>query len=229
MPSGFPKPRKTPVQERSAERVTAMLDVCGELLDEIGYRALTTTLIAERARVPIGSVYQFFADKHELADSLAARHLGDLLDRIDDPFDPERLSYPADCSHEALPGQPPDDWWQLFSTFYDELVTSYRTEPGCRVLSLGTDSTLWSPGTRPHPHDVIIDHLTAYFEKYPHLTEIPEWTRLGARWGVEILHALVAAAFRADPDGDTGVLSDGRVHARHILTGYFTVRRAGHR
>lgn len=52
--------RRRPAQRRSARRVERMLDACAELLDEAGYDALSTTRIAERASVAIGSVYQFF-------------------------------------------------------------------------------------------------------------------------------------------------------------------------
>ncbi|HEY8481182.1 MAG TPA: TetR family transcriptional regulator, partial [Spirillospora sp.] len=50
--------RRRPAQRRSAERVQRMLDACAEILDEDGYDGLTTTRIAQRADVAIGSVYQ---------------------------------------------------------------------------------------------------------------------------------------------------------------------------
>ena len=38
--------RRVPVQGRSVARVQRMLDACAELVDEIGYEALTTTLLS---------------------------------------------------------------------------------------------------------------------------------------------------------------------------------------
>src|SRR4029450_9420731 len=65
--------RRVPVQGRSVARVQRMLDACAELVDEVGYEGLTTTLLAERAEVAIGSVYQFFPDKRALVHALALR------------------------------------------------------------------------------------------------------------------------------------------------------------
>ncbi|GGS01540.1 hypothetical protein GCM10010252_45210 [Streptomyces aureoverticillatus] len=59
--------RRVPVQRRSAERLTRILDACADLLDETGYEDLTTRLVAERAGVPIGSVYRFFGNKRALS------------------------------------------------------------------------------------------------------------------------------------------------------------------
>ena len=67
--------RRVPVQGRSVARVQRMLDACAELVDEVGYEGLTTTLLAERAEVAIGSVYQFFPDKRAIVQALRA---GDL-------------------------------------------------------------------------------------------------------------------------------------------------------
>ena len=41
--------RRVPVQGRSVARVARMLDACADLVDEVGYDGLTTTMLAERA------------------------------------------------------------------------------------------------------------------------------------------------------------------------------------
>src|SRR5690349_19916436 len=75
-------PRRRPMQRRSAERYQRILNVCAELLDEVGFAGLTTTAVAKRAEVPIGTVYQFFADKSALVHALAARNLQNYMDRL---------------------------------------------------------------------------------------------------------------------------------------------------
>ena len=60
--------RRAPVQRRSAERLTRSLDACADLLDEVGYDALSTRAVALRAGVPIGSVYRFFGNKRQMAE-----------------------------------------------------------------------------------------------------------------------------------------------------------------
>src|SRR4051794_40358814 len=67
--------RREPVQRRSAARVSSILDACATLLDEFDYDELTTSKIAERAGVPIGSLYQYFPDKRAVVQSLTMRNL----------------------------------------------------------------------------------------------------------------------------------------------------------
>ncbi|CAM5565777.1 TetR family transcriptional regulator [Streptomyces badius] len=77
-----PDLRRAPVQQRSADRLARILDSCAGLLDETGYEQLTTRAVAERAEVPIGSVYRFFSNKRALVDALALRNLDAYADRI---------------------------------------------------------------------------------------------------------------------------------------------------
>jgi len=58
--------RKRPTQARSQARVASILKATGALLGEVGYAELTTNLIAERAKIPVGSIYQFFASKDDI-------------------------------------------------------------------------------------------------------------------------------------------------------------------
>lgn len=78
--------RRVPVQGRSVARVQRMLDACAELVDEVGYEGLTTTLLAERAEVAIGSVYQFFPDKRAIVQALALRNMEAYLERLSARF-----------------------------------------------------------------------------------------------------------------------------------------------
>jgi AcrR family transcriptional regulator len=62
--------RKKPLQARSRARVAAILKAAGSLLGEVGYDGLSTNLIAERAQVPVGSIYQFFEGKDDIVAAL---------------------------------------------------------------------------------------------------------------------------------------------------------------
>ncbi len=66
--------RRTPRQARSQERVNRILDVAEDLFARLGYAATTTNAIAAHARVPIGSLYQFFPDKTAILQALALRY-----------------------------------------------------------------------------------------------------------------------------------------------------------
>lgn len=68
---------RAPQQERSRRRVAALLDAAADEFAEHGFTGATTTGVAARANVPIGSLYQWFPDKEALLYGLADRHLTD--------------------------------------------------------------------------------------------------------------------------------------------------------
>ncbi len=76
------EPRRVPSQDRSRKRVDAILDALAELMVERGFEAINTHHVAERANVPVGTLYQFFPNKYALASALSRRYIekyGDIL------------------------------------------------------------------------------------------------------------------------------------------------------
>ena len=55
--------RRTPQQNRSADLVAAILEAAVQVLSRHGAQGFTTTRVAERAGVSIGSLYQYFPNK----------------------------------------------------------------------------------------------------------------------------------------------------------------------
>ena len=84
--------RRRPVQQRSAARVERMLEACAKLIDEVGYDGVTTTLIAERAGVAVGSLYQFFPDKRAVVQALTTRNLDRFMELISQRWRPPSWS-----------------------------------------------------------------------------------------------------------------------------------------
>lgn len=55
--------RKSPSQTRSRRRVELILDSARELLRDDGLSGFTTTAIADRAGIPVSSLYQYYPNK----------------------------------------------------------------------------------------------------------------------------------------------------------------------
>lgn len=75
--------RRVPTQERSRRRVADLLDGAAELVEEKGVEALSTRAIAERAGVPVASLYQYFADKEDVLLALLDRAMVETSERVE--------------------------------------------------------------------------------------------------------------------------------------------------
>ncbi len=69
------KPRKMPRQKRSLATVEAIFQATIQVLQTKGASNLTTTQVAERAGVSVGTMYQYFPHKHALLYALLQKHL----------------------------------------------------------------------------------------------------------------------------------------------------------
>jgi len=99
------EPRKTPRQARSEATVEAIHTATIQVLLTEGLHRLTTTRVAERAGVSVGTMYQYFPHKQALLYALNERYLDRVAQRLE-----------AACKEQhgaALPGM------------VDALVTAY--------------------------------------------------------------------------------------------------------
>jgi len=77
------EPRKTPIQTRSAITVDAISEATIQVLLSGGPDQLTTTRVAERAGVSVGTLYQYFPNKHALLFSVLEQHLNRVADAVE--------------------------------------------------------------------------------------------------------------------------------------------------
>jgi AcrR family transcriptional regulator len=190
--------RRAPVQRRSAERLTRILDACAELLDEVGYDALSTRAVALRAGVPIGSVYRFFGNKRQMADALAQRNLERYSERVT-----ERLK-------KAGKG----DWRAAMDAVLDEYLAMKRTAPGFSLVDFGNQIPV---GTRhAEPNTRVADRLTGLLAGYLGRTPDDDLRRVFLV-AVESADTLVQLAFRTDPEGDEAIIHETRELLRAYL------------
>jgi AcrR family transcriptional regulator len=67
--------RNTPKQERSHRKVEHILGIAETLIAEVGFENATTNMIATRAGVSVGTLYQFFKSKEAILEEMATRYL----------------------------------------------------------------------------------------------------------------------------------------------------------
>jgi AcrR family transcriptional regulator len=77
------EPRKSPVQARSAASVDAILEATIQVLLSVGKERLTTTRVALRAGVSVGTLYQYFPNKSALLQAALSRHLNEVADAVE--------------------------------------------------------------------------------------------------------------------------------------------------
>ncbi|EMJ81664.1 transcriptional regulator, TetR family [Leptospira borgpetersenii serovar Hardjo-bovis str. Sponselee] len=112
-------PRKEPSRKRSINRVQRILDVVVGLLEKNGVEAITTNMIAAEASIPIGSLYQYFPNKHAVLNAVGQRH----LERIN--------SMLSEIFQSDLTGK---SWEDLVDLVIDSFANFYLTEPGFAPL-----------------------------------------------------------------------------------------------
>ncbi|MEU5307256.1 TetR family transcriptional regulator [Streptomyces sp. NPDC021562] len=197
MPPATPL-RKAPVQRRSAERLTRILDACADLLDEVGYDELSTRAVAVRAGVPIGSVYRFFGNKRQMADALAQRNLERYTERVT----------------ERLKDAPRGDWRAAMDAVLDEYLAMKRTAPGFSLVDFGNQIPVGDRHAEPNHRvaDRLTDLLAAYLGRLP--DDVLRRTFLVA---VETADTLVHLSFRMAPEGDEAIIAETRELLRAYL------------
>jgi AcrR family transcriptional regulator len=77
------EPRKSPVQARSTASVDAILEATIQVLLQVGKEQLTTTKVAQRAGVSVGTLYQYFPNKSSLLKAALKRHLDDVAEAVE--------------------------------------------------------------------------------------------------------------------------------------------------
>lgn len=75
--------RKQPRQARAVATLSTIFEAAIQVLVSDGPRRLTTTRVAERAGVSVGSMYQYFPHKEALFYALNERYLVTLAERIE--------------------------------------------------------------------------------------------------------------------------------------------------
>ncbi|WP_211764450.1 TetR family transcriptional regulator [Kutzneria sp. CA-103260] len=194
--------RRKPVQQRSAQRVERMLEACASLIEELGYDGVTTTLIAERAGVAVGSLYQFFPDKRAVVQALTLRNLERFMANVVQRFDSAELEH----------------WWDAVDSMFDVYVEMHRTVPAFSRLHFGdvVDTRLLDDGKDNNA--VIAEGLASLIsERFGRsMAEL----QLPVAVAIEAADGVLKFAFRRNDSGDQIVVDE----AKALIKGYLSTR-----
>lgn len=179
-----------------------MLDSCAELIDEVGYDALTTTMIAKRAGVAVGSLYQFFPDKRAVVQALTQRNFEHFMQAVR-----ERLSS-IDTTH----------WWDIVDTLLDVYLQMHRELPGFAKVHFGDVVDVHLLDEDRDNNRVVADSLVALLTD--HLDLPRDRIALPVMLGVEASDALLKFAFRRNPRGDQVIVDE----TKYMIKGYLESR-----
>jgi AcrR family transcriptional regulator len=115
--------RHQPTQKRSRDRVAYILHAAELVFQRVGYDAATTNAIAEEAKIPIGSLYQYFRNKKSILITLTEKYSGELR-----AIFKEHFSFPV--TKESI--------YQLADRLIEQICNFYLNHPAFRVVFYGS-------------------------------------------------------------------------------------------
>ena len=122
-------PRRRPAQQRSRERFDRILAAARTVLVDVGFESFTFDEVAKRAEVPIGTLYQFFANKYVLICELDRQDAAGIVSEL----------------RSFATRVPALQWPDFLDEFIDHLAGLWRDDPTRRAVWHAIQST---PATR---------------------------------------------------------------------------------
>jgi AcrR family transcriptional regulator len=149
------RPRRQPSQDRAKVRLEKILAATRAILLESGIGGVTTATIAERAGVPVGSVYQYFPNKKAILLELYR----DYLERLHELL--ERFERTG----------PYEEGWEVFNERLLAAVRRAESRENVESVLLAASQTF------PELQDYQAAHLERIVETWARILQ-----RLGSRW-----------------------------------------------
>src|SRR5215469_15155381 len=192
--------RREPRQARSRARLAQILAAADAILAEEGVEALTIRRIAERAGVPVGTLYQFFPDKGSVVDAVAHAYIAE-FDRLVEGL----VTSAAD-----------GDWSDPVGRIVDEFVALYRSHPGYVALWSGRHLSPELARADEANNQLIAAGVARILSEHVGVAAGPA-LELAVQVAVRVADGLLQYAFSLSPTGDEAVLTELKTMLRMYL------------
>jgi AcrR family transcriptional regulator len=199
-PGAYPL-RRTPTQDRASRQVERILDAACADVVERGYDAASTSSIAKRAEIAVGSVYRYFPDKRTLIQAIERRNQHRYTEAVR-----ERLASVG-------------DWREAVTVTLETFREMHRTDPGFRAVVL---SGLGDPELEATPGEFDDQHAGEFAELLAQrfgARDSREF-RLTVTLTITMGEALSHLADRLPPEEADNVLAQGIPTLHRLLEPY---------
>lgn len=184
--------RTVPVQQRSNQRMQALLDATATVVATEGIDAVTTTSVAYKSGSSVGVIYRYFPNIDSLLRALAHRNLQRYLARVEEGSD-------------RTPAEP----WSSWDLTLDSFVDMCRSEPGFRQLGFG-DIISARFLDNDVSNNTVVAKAFAGMVSETHSIPVTDHMLFHVEVAVWMGSALMNRAFQGDPLGDERFIEEAR-------------------
>nr|WP_176444230.1 TetR/AcrR family transcriptional regulator [Rhodococcus kyotonensis] len=203
-------PRRRPTQERSKRKFDALLTASRDLLSDVGFESFTCEEVAARAELPIGTLYQFFANKYVIVCELNRQDLVGVQQEL------------AEFNGEV----PSLDWLRFLNKFVDHMAGLWMSDPSRREVWLAMQSTPSTRATGVIHEREFADQVAKMLG--PLTPRTPRARRnLMAQVLVHIVYSMLNFSVQDDQSHEDAVAELKRIMAAYLLVAEKESRRSG--
>lgn len=160
---------------RGLQRITSILNAAEIVFVRMGYEEASTNHIAAQAGISPGSLYQFFANKEEIAHALATQYTEELQQAYDAIFSVEAASHP-------------------FSLWLDQIINTlvafHLAHPAFHILLNTPSSMSVASLTHELPKNLQIHFELGFQRRFPTLS--PTQLKLSVTLSVQFFKSVLS-------------------------------------
>jgi len=174
--------RKHATQSRSRASVSAILEASSQVLAEDGYSAFNTNVVARRAGVSVGTLYQYFPNKESLLAAVQQKHLDEIASALERAFSFPELSLSA-----------------AVERMIEAVIAVHNINPGLHTVLREEAVRLDAKGNEDQVYGLLDFRLRELFEAHRAEIKVRDLS-LAAFVVVSIVEGTLHAALRRHPE-----------------------------